>query len=585
MIVDTVLAKVFGTKNEREIKAMQPTVAAISELEPAMRQLSDIDLAAKTIEFKEKLAQGAPLDDLLVEAFAVVREAGRRVLNMRHFDVQLIGGMVLHSGRIAEMKTGEGKTLVATLPSYLNALEGKGVHVVTVNDYLAKRDSEWMGRLYKFLGLHVGVIVHDLDDQERKDAYGSDITYGTNNEFGFDYLRDNMKFRIEDCVQREHHYAIVDEVDSILIDEARTPLIISGPSEESTDKYYKINRIIPKLVRGEVIEGNEPGEKYTTGDYTIDEKHKTAGLTEEGVLKVEKLLGIGNLYDPANIEFNHHVQQALRAHVLYQRDREYVVKDGDEGPEVIIVDEFTGRLMPGRRWSDGLHQAVEAKEGVKIQRENQTLATITFQNYFRMYKKLAGMTGTAETEAAEFQKIYNLDVTVIPTNRPMIRKENQDVVYRTEEEKFRNAAKEIKEFNAARPAGAGGHHLGREIRAASGILKRMGVRHEVLNAKNHEREASIVAQAGRKGTVTVSTNMAGRGTDILLGGNAEFMTKDACLKEKVAERLPEDQEQYVADEHFYYFTHHDQFYRVRRDKWDEIYSRLSSTRPTRSTRR
>ena len=572
MIVDAVLAKIFGTKTEREIKGMLPTVSAINELEPAMRALSDIDLAAKTIEFKEKLAQGATLDDLLLEAFAVVREAGRRFLNMRHFDVQLIGGMVLHKGKISEMKTGEGKTLVATLPCYLNALEGKGVHVVTVNDYLAKRDSEWMGRLYKALGMRVGVIVHDLDDQERKDAYNSEITYGTNNEFGFDYLRDNMKFRLEDCVQRAHHYAIVDEVDSILIDEARTPLIISGPSEESTDKYYKINRIIPRLVRGEVIEGREPGEKYTTGDYTIDEKHKTAALTEEGVLKVEKLLGLGNLYDATNIEYNHHVQQALRAHVLYQRDREYVVKDGDEGPEVVIVDEFTGRLMPGRRWSDGLHQAVEAKEGVKIQRENQTLATITFQNYFRMYKKLAGMTGTAETEAAEFQKIYNLDVTVIPTNRPLIRIENQDVVYRTEEEKFRNAAKEIKEFNAKGQPVLVGTISVEKSEKLSGILKRMGVRHEVLNAKNHEREASIVAQAGRKGAVTVSTNMAGRGTDILLGGNPEFMTKDACLKQKIAERLSADEVQYVADEHFYYFSHHDQFYRVRRDNWDELYS-------------
>ncbi len=574
MIVDTILAKVFGTKTEREIKEMQPTVAAINDLEPAMRQLSDIDLAAKTIEFKERLAQGAPLDDLLIESFAVVREAGRRVLNMRHFDVQLIGGMVLHRGKIAEMKTGEGKTLVATLPCYLNALEGKGVHVVTVNDYLAKRDSEWMGRLHKFLGLSVGVIVHDLDDAERKAAYGSDITYGTNNEFGFDYLRDNMKFRISDCVQREYRYAIVDEVDSILIDEARTPLIISGPSEESTDKYYKINRIIPKLVRGEVIEGKEPGEKYTTGDYTIDEKHKTAALTEEGVFKVEKLLGLGNLYDANNIEINHHVQQALRAHVLYMRDREYVVKDGDEGPEVIIVDEFTGRLMPGRRWSDGLHQAVEAKEGVKIQRENQTLATITFQNYFRMYKKLAGMTGTAETEAAEFQKTYNIDVTVIPTNRPLIRREYQDVVYRTEEEKFRNAAKAIKELNSKGQPVLVGTISVEKSEKLSGILKKMGVRHEVLNAKNHEREASIVAQAGRKGTVTVSTNMAGRGTDILLGGNPEFMTKDACLKEKVAERLSESEAQYVADEHFYYFTHLDQFYRVRRDKWDEIFARF-----------
>jgi preprotein translocase subunit SecA len=572
MIVDKVLAKVFGTKNEREVKEMHPVVAAISALEPATRELSDAELARKTIEFKERTAQGASLDDLLVEAFAVVREAGRRVLNMRHFDVQLMGGIVLHKGRIAEMKTGEGKTLVATLPCYLNALSGKGVHVVTVNDYLAKRDSEWMGRLYRFLGLQVGVIVHDLSDEERKAAYGADITYGTNNEFGFDYLRDNMKFRITDCVQREYNYAIVDEVDSILIDEARTPLIISGPSEESTDKYYKINRIIPKLIRGEVIEGKEPGESYTTGDYTIDEKHKTAALTEEGVLKVEKLLGLGNLYDPNNIEYNHHVQQALRAHVLYKRDQEYVVKDGDEGPEVIIVDEFTGRLMPGRRWSDGLHQAVEAKENVKIQRENQTLATITFQNYFRMYKKLSGMTGTAETEAAEFQKTYNIDVVVIPTNRPMIRKENQDLVYRTEEEKFRNAAKEIKEFNAkGQPVLVGTISVEKSERL-SGILKRMGVKHEVLNAKNHEREASIVAQAGRRGTVTVSTNMAGRGTDILLGGNAEFMTKDTCLKQKIAQQIPESEYRYIADEQFYYFSHQDLFYRVPREKWDTLYA-------------
>ena len=576
MIVDAILAKVFGTKTEREIKSMLPTVAAIGELEPQLRELSDIDLTAKTIEFKERLAQGASLDDLLVEAFAVVREAGRRVLNMRHFDVQLIGGMVLHQGKIAEMKTGEGKTLVATLPCYLNALEGKGVHVVTVNDYLAKRDSEWMGRLYKFLGLSVGVIVHDLDDEERKEAYNSDITYGTNNEFGFDYLRDNMKFRIEDCTQRPHHYAIVDEVDSILIDEARTPLIISGPSEESTDKYYKINRIIPKLIRGEVIEGKEPGEKYTTGDYTIDEKHKSAALTEEGVLKVEKLLNIGNLYDPHNIEYNHHVQQALRAHVLYQRDREYVIKDGDEGPEVIIVDEFTGRLMPGRRWSDGLHQAVEAKEGVKIQRENQTLATITFQNYFRMYKKLSGMTGTAETEAAEFQKTYNIDVTVVPTNRPMIRKEHQDLVYRTEEEKFRNAAKEIKKYNETGQPVLVGTISVEKSEKLSAILKKMGVKHEILNAKNHEREAFIVAQAGRQGAVVVSTNMAGRGTDILLGGNPEFMTKEAALKDKVAERISPEEAKFVADEHFYYFTHLDNFYRVRRDRWDEIYTRFKS---------
>ena len=570
--IDGVLAKVFGTKNEREVKAMLPTVAAISALEEGTRQLSDIDLAAKTIEFKEQIAQGATLDDLLIPAFAVVREAGRRVLNMRHFDVQLIGGMVLHKGKIAEMKTGEGKTLVATLPCYLNALAGNGVHVVTVNDYLARRDSEWMGRLYKFLGLKVGVIVHDLDDQERKEAYNSDITYGTNNEFGFDYLRDNMKFRLEDCTQRMHNYAIVDEVDSILIDEARTPLIISGPSEESTDKYYKINRIIPKLTRGEVIEGKEPGEKYTTGDYTIDEKHKSSALTEEGVLRLEKLLNIGNLYDPQNIEWNHHVQQALRAHVLYQRDREYVVRDGDEGPEVVIVDEFTGRLMPGRRWSDGLHQAVEAKEGVKIQRENQTLATITFQNYFRMYKKLAGMTGTAETEAAEFYKIYKLEVVVVPTNMTMQRKENTDMVYRTEVEKFRNAAKEIKEYNAKGQPVLVGTISVEKSEHLSGILKKMGVRHEVLNAKNHEREAGIVSQAGRKDAVTVSTNMAGRGTDILLGGNPEFMTKDECLKKKVAERLSEEDARFVADEHFNYFTHNEQFYRVRRDQWDQLYA-------------
>jgi preprotein translocase subunit SecA len=576
MIVDKVLAKVFGTKNEREVKEMLPVVAAISALEPAIRALSDAELAHKTVEFKERIAQGATLDDLLVEAFAVVREGGRRILNMRHFDVQLMGGMVLHKGRIAEMKTGEGKTLVATLACYLNALSGKGVHVVTVNDYLAKRDSEWMGRLYRSLGLNVGVIVHDLSDEERKAAYGSDITYGTNNEFGFDYLRDNMKFRLSDCVQRDFNYAIVDEVDSILIDEARTPLIISGPSEESTDKYYRINRIIPKLIRGEVIDGREPGESYTTGDYTIDEKHKTAALTEEGVLKVEKLLGLGNLYDATNIEYNHHVQQALRAHVLYKRDTEYVVKDGDEGPEVVIVDEFTGRLMPGRRWSDGLHQAVEAKEGVKIQRENQTLATITFQNYFRMYKKLSGMTGTAETEAAEFQKTYNLDVAVIPTNRAMIRKENQDLVYRTEEEKFRNAAKEIKEFNAkGQPVLVGTISVEKSERL-SGILKKMGVRHEVLNAKNHEREASIVAQAGRKNTVTVSTNMAGRGTDILLGGNAEFMTKDTCLKQKIAQQIPESEAKYVADEHFFYFAHQDLFYRVPRETWDTMYGTFKS---------
>jgi preprotein translocase subunit SecA len=571
-MIDAILAKVFGTQNEREIKRIRPLVAAINELEPRLTKLSDAELAAHTPAFRERLAQGAPLDDLLVEAFAVVREAGRRALDMRHFDVQLIGGIVLHRGKIAEMKTGEGKTLVATLPVYLNALSSKGVHVVTVNDYLAKRDAEWMGRIYKFLGMSVGTIVHDLDDRERYAAYHSDITYGTNNEFGFDYLRDNMKFRLEDCAQREHHFAIVDEVDSILVDEARTPLIISGPSEESTDKYYKANRIIPKLIRGEVIEGKEPGEKYLTGDYTVDEKHRSVGLTEEGVLKCEKLLGVGNLYEPVNMEWNHHVQQGLRAHVLYHLDKDYVVNDG----QVIIVDEFTGRLMPGRRWSDGLHQAVEAKENVKIERENQTLATITFQNYFRLYKKLAGMTGTAETEAAEFQKIYNLDVVVIPTNRDLIRLENPDIVYRTEEEKFRNAAKEIKERNDKGQPVLVGTISVEKSEKLSGILKRMGVRHEVLNAKHHDREASIVAQAGRKAAVTVSTNMAGRGTDIVLGGNAEFMAKEQCLRQKLAETLPEGEETFLSDHEFYHFHHLGQFYRVARPRWDELFLEAKS---------
>jgi preprotein translocase subunit SecA len=566
-MIDTLLAKVFGTNNDRQIKRIQPMIAAINALEPEIKALSDTALAAKTVSFRERLAQGATLDDLLIEAFAVVREAGWRAVHMRHFDVQLIGGIVLHRGKIAEMRTGEGKTLVATLPVYLNALEGKGVHVVTVNDYLARRDAEWMGKIYKFLGLSVGIIVHELDDEERQQSYNCDITYGTNNEFGFDYLRDNMKFRITDCVQRPHNFAIVDEVDSILIDEARTPLIISGPSEESTDKYYRINSIIPKLVRGEVIEGKEPGEKYTTGDYTVDEKHKSAALTEEGVLKVERLLGVSNLYDAANIELNHHVQQGLRAHVLFHRDKDYLVKDG----EVVIVDEFTGRIMPGRRWSDGLHQAIEAKEGVKIERENQTLATITFQNYFRMYKKLAGMTGTAETEAAEFSKTYNLDVITVPTNKPMIRNDNMDIVYRTEEEKFRNAAKEIKERQEkGQPVLVGTISVEKSERLSS-ILKRMGVKHEVLNAKNHEREAFIVAQAGRKAVVTVSTNMAGRGTDILLGGNPDFMTREACMKQNLAESIPSTSASYVNDEHWIYFQQHDQFYRVARPRWEELY--------------
>ncbi len=572
-MIDAILAKIFGTKVERELKKLRPMLVTINDYESAMQALSDHGVAAKTVEFRERLANGATLDELLPEAFAVVREAGRRVLNMRHYDVQMLGGIVLHQGKIAEMKTGEGKTLVATLPVYLNALESKGAHVVTVNDYLAKRDAEWMGKIYRFLGMSVGVIVHELDDHERKHNYGCDITYGTNNEYGFDYLRDNMKFRLEHCVQRGHQFAIVDEVDSILIDESRTPLIISGPSEESTDKYYRVDRIIPRLVRGEVIEGKEPGEKYYTGDYWVDEKHRTATLTDEGQRKVERLLNMPGLYESMDFEgmtWRHHVEQGLRAHVLFHRDKDYLVKDD----EVVIVDEFTGRIMPGRRWSDGLHQAIEAKEQVKIERENQTLATITFQNYFRMYKKLAGMTGTAETEAAEFGKTYKLDVMVIPTNRPLIRLENQDTVYRTEEEKFRNAAKEIKERNEKGQPVLVGTISVEKSEKLSGILKRMGVRHEVLNAKNHEREASIIAQAGRKGAVTVSTNMAGRGTDILLGGNPEFMTKDVCLRDRFAETLPPGQEIYVADDQFYYFQQSGAFYRVPREKWNEVYNRF-----------
>ena len=544
-MLEGTLAKVFGTKHDREIKRIRPIIAAINDLEPQMQQLPDAELAARTVDFKQRIANGASLDDILIEAFAVCREAGRRVLNMRHFDVQLIGGITLHRGRIAEMKTGEGKTLVATLPSYLNALGGKGVHIVTVNDYLARRDSEWMGRIHRFLGLTVGTIVHDLDDQERRDAYGSDITYGTNNEFGFDYLRDNMKFRLEDYVQREFNFGIVDEVDSILIDEARTPLIIAGPSEESTDKYYRVNRIIPYLERGEVIEGKEPGQSYTTGDFTVDEKHRTAALTEDGYDKTAKLLNLRDIYSLDTIEWKHHVEAALKAHVLYQRDRDYVVQDG----QVVIVDEFTGRLMPGRRWSDGLHQAVEAKENVKIERETQTLASVTFQNFFRMYKKLSGMTGTADTEAAEFSKIYNLEVTVIPTNKPLIRIENPDVVYRTEEEKFRNAAKEIKNLSEkGQPVLVGTISVEKSERL-SGFLKRMGVKHEVLNAKNHEREAHIVAQAGRKSAVTVSTNMAGRGTDILLGGNPDFLLEDRLKKYgKSPEMLPPEELESIRNE-------------------------------------
>ncbi len=521
----SLLKKFIGSKNERELKKMWPIVGKINALEASISNLSDEQLSNKTGEFKERCAKGESLDSLLPEAFAVCREAGKRALGMRHFDVQLIGGMVLHSGKIAEMKTGEGKTLVATLPAYLNAISGKGVHVVTVNDYLAKRDSEWMGRLYNFLGLTVGIIVHGVEDDQRRINYAADITYGTNNEFGFDYLRDNMKFDLDDYVQRGFNYAIVDEVDSILIDEARTPLIISGPTEDSTDKYYVINAIIPKLEKGEVIdvEANTLSgkRKQYTGDFTIDEKAKSASLTEQGVLKVEKLLKIDNLYDPRNIEILHHVNQALRAHAMYKLDVDYVVKDG----EVLIVDEFTGRLMPGRRWSDGLHQAIEAKEGVKIENENQTLATITFQNYFRMYSKLSGMTGTADTEAEEFHKIYKLDVCVIPTNRPLVRPDAPDVIYKTEMEKFKAVIEDIKEHYAAGQPCLVGTISIEKSEVLSELLKRQGVPHNVLNAKQHEREAEIVSQAGRKGAITIATNMAGRGTDIVLGGNPDALAK------------------------------------------------------------
>ncbi len=542
-MVDRVVSRFIGTKHERDIKKLAPHIAAINDLASDYERLSDSEITEKSAQLKtqvsERLVGADPsepdykqrltdaLEPAIAPAFALAREVGRRTLAMRHFDVQLIGGLVLHEGKIAEMKTGEGKTLVATLPAYLNSLTGGGVHIVTVNDYLARRDAEWMGPLYRALGLTVGVIVHDLDDAQRRAAYGADITYGTNNEFGFDYLRDNMKYDLGDCVQRGHHFAIVDEVDSILIDEARTPLIISGPAEESTDKYYRIDKIVPKLIQ-EI-------------DYTIDEKHRTATLTEDGVTKVERLLGLGNLYDPGHMETIHHVYQGLRAHTLYKRDVDYVVKNG----EVIIVDEFTGREMPGRRWSDGLHQAVEAKEAVKIERENQTLATVTFQNYFRMYKKLSGMTGTAETEAAEFGKIYNLDVVAIPTNRPLRRHEYSDVVYRTGGEKYEAVVNGMiledgSQANGIRQL----HESGQPVLVGtisieksehlSELLKKAGIQHQVLNAKQHEREAHIIAQAGRKGAVTVSTNMAGRGTDILLGGNPEAMTRDYCLKNRLA---------------------------------------------------
>jgi preprotein translocase subunit SecA len=507
MLIDAILKKIVGTKNERELRRIGPRVGAINALEPAIRALADDEFPRRTAALKERVAGGAPLDAVLDEAFALCREAARRTVGMRHFDVQLIGGMVLHEGKIAEMKTGEGKTLVATLAAYLNALDGRGVHVVTVNDYLARRDATWMGPIYRFLGLEVGAIQHDMGDQERQLAYAADITYGTNNEFGFDYLRDNMKYALDAMVQRGHHYAIVDEVDSILIDEARTPLIISGPSEESVELYGRADTVIPRLKKEE--------------DYTVDEKARTAALTEEGVEKAERALGVANLYDPAHMELNHAVHQALRAHVLFKRDVDYVVKDG----QVIIVDEFTGRLMPGRRWSDGLHQAVEAKEKVRVQRENQTLATITFQNYFRMYDKLAGMTGTADTEAVEFDKIYKLEVLVIPTNRPLIRIEQPDVVYRTEPEKFKAAVEEIAElYERGQPVLVGTISI-EKSEHLSELLHKRRIPHVVLNAKYHEKEAEIVAQAGRLKAVTIATNMAGRGTDILLGGNPEFLAR------------------------------------------------------------
>jgi preprotein translocase subunit SecA len=530
-MIGTILGKVFGTKNERELKRLWPLVERINSLEQQTSGLSESQLKDTTGDFRRRIKDGETLDDILPEVYSVVREVSRRTMNMRHFDVQLVGGIVLHEGKIAEMKTGEGKTLVATLPVCLNALDGSGVHVVTVNDYLARRDSQWMGPIYNFIGLSVGIIQHDvsflydpsyystdkrmdyLRPCSRQEAYLADITYGTNNEFGFDFLRDNMKYEISDYCQRELNYAIVDEVDSILIDEARTPLIISGPSEESTDKYYKIDKIIPKL------------EKET--DYTIDEKAKTTVLTEEGNIKVERLLGVGNLYDPVNIELVHHVQQALKAHALFKRDVDYVVKDG----EVIIVDEFTGRLMPGRRWSDGLHQAVEAKEGVKIESENQTLATITFQNYFRMYNKLAGMTGTADTEASEFAKIYNLDVMVMPTNKPMIRIDYPDTVYKSEKGKFSAVIREIEGlYEKGQPVLVGTISI-EKSETLSHLLKKKNISHSVLNAKYHEKEAEIIAQAGRYKAVTIATNMAGRGTDIILGGNPEGLARD-ILRDK-----------------------------------------------------
>jgi preprotein translocase subunit SecA len=597
VVFDKVLTKIFGTANERVVKRLMPIVAQINALEESVQKLSDDQLRDKTFEFKSRIAariagltdadaikaaERAALDEVLPEAFAVVREAGWRSVKMRHFDVQLIGGMVLHSGKISEMKTGEGKTLVATLSCYLNALAGRGVHVVTVNDYLAKRDAEWMGKIYEFLGLTVGVIVHDLSDQERREAYAADITYGTNNEFGFDYLRDNMKFDIKDCVQRGHYYAIVDEVDSILIDEARTPLIISGPTDVTSDQYVRVHKIMPMLKLGEEVEWSDhkrqadlgislsEGEKYFSGDYVVDEKHRTIGVTDDGWITIEKLLGIDNIADAENWDLKHYIENAIKAEALYRRDVEYVVKDG----EVIIVDTFTGRLMPGRRWSDGLHQSIEAKEGVNIRKEDQTLATITFQNYFRLYQKLSGMTGTAETEAAEFEKIYKLEIVVIPTNKPMLRIENSDIVYRTEKEKYTAVADSIAELHeSGQPVLVGTTSIEKSERLST-ILQRKGVRHVVLNAKFHEREAEIVAQAGRIGMVTIATNMAGRGTDILLGGNAEFMTRQQLVKQGHARAISvaEGAINPMAPAGFQRFYYQGQEFEVSEPDWAEVNS-------------
>ena len=580
-----VLTKIFGTNNERVIKRLLPVVQQINGFEPQVAPLTDEQLRAKTIEFRARIAarlegitdadeikaaEKAALNEILPEAFAVVREAGKRAVKMRHFDVQLIGGMVLHQGKIAEMRTGEGKTLVATLSCYLNALAGHGVHVVTVNDYLAKRDAEWMGKIYEFLGLTVGVIVHDLDDNQRREAYAADITYGTNNEFGFDYLRDNVKFEIKDCVQRGHYYSIVDEVDSILIDESRTPLIISGPTDQTTDKYARVRKIIPQLELGEETDPGGGEAKTFTGDYVVDEKVRTIGVTDEGWIRIEELLGIDNIADPENWDLKHYVEVGIKAHALYKRDVDYVVKDG----EVIIVDTFTGRLMPGRRWSDGLHQSVEAKEGVNIRKEDQTLATITFQNYFRLYQKLSGMTGTAETEAAEFDKIYKLDITVIPTNKPMLRADGSDIVYRTIKEKYKAVADDIATVHeTGQPVLVGTTSI-EKSELLSQTLQRKGVKHVVLNAKFHEREAEIVAQAGRLGMVTIATNMAGRGTDILLGGNAEFMTRQELVKKGLARAVSvaEGAINPTAPAGFLRFYYQGQEFETPEPQWQEVYS-------------